>query len=912
MRPNAGAARTGTITIGSQSFTVTQASATALSGIFNQLGYSVIGADYSKALDRLIIAVKSPKELHIYDPVGGSDQVVPLPKTPLFLSVSPDGLSAAIGADGWISFVNLSTATVTSTMQVFANVQTLLLAGNGYVYAFGSNGGSGFLSVQTMTGTLTLAQSYYNGRYPRLYADGSSFYTESSKYNISAGLPQPIQENYSGCAPFWLTEDGARMITSCGRVYTTSPVPSLDLQFNGSFSNISSNWYGTVIQWAAESAKLHSTAVIPSISPYSGQGTGVEDTSVQVYGDAALDYSGDLALPEFTVASTSYPGRGRYAFWNSSEDKLIVLEQADASANLLADYGAAVFSMATPGAGCTFTLGAPSGSLAAGEGLSTVSVATNAGCIWQAVSNASWITLASGGAGFGPGTLTYSIAPNAGAVARTGTITIAGQTFTVTQANSSSTGAAASFLVTAPASSASGVRISLTVSALDASGLPLPGYAGQIHFSSTDSGAILPADTILNGTGTFFVSLVTSGAQTITVSDAVTLSLTGTTRTIAVAAILPSRYVPITPCRVVDTRNPAGSFGAPFITAGGTRTFDIPSSSDCAIPAAATAYSLNLTVVPHTATLGYVTMWPAGGSQPLTSTLNSLDGRVKANAAIVPAGSGGAISVYATDDTDVILDISGYFVPPQFPAGFAFFPLPPCRLVDTRPNAPSTISSGSLAGGTSRTLNLLSGSCSVPVQAAAYSLNITSVPSGSLGYLTVSPTGGSRPLASTLNSPTGTVVANAAIVPAGANGSIDVYATDTTDLVVDINGYFAPAYGGLYLYVLPPCRVLDTRNSSGSQPFSGQLDVNVVASGCGGTNSAQAWVFNATVVPSASLGYLTLWPQGNPEPLVSTENSVDGALDSNMAIVPATVSGISAFASDSTQLILDTSGYFAP
>ena len=55
-------------------------------------------------------------------------------------------------------------------------------------------------------------------------------------------------------------------------------------------------------------------------------------------------------------------------------------------------------------------------------------------------------------------------------------------------------------------------------------------------------------------------------------------------------------------------------------------------------------------------------MWPTGEAQPGVSTLNS-DGRVKANAAIVPAGTSGAISVYATDTTDLVLDINGYFVP---------------------------------------------------------------------------------------------------------------------------------------------------------------------------------------------------------------------------------------------------------
>jgi len=95
--------------------------------------------------------------------------------------------------------------------------------------------------------------------------------------------------------------------------------------------------------------------------------------------------------------------------------------------------------------------------------------------------------------------------------------------------------------------------------------------------------------------------------------------------------------------------------------AGETRSFTIPAST-CSIPATAAAYSLNVTVVPG-GVLSYLSTWPTGSAQPLVSTLNSFDGSVVANAAIVPAGTGGAISVFVTNPTDVILDINGYFAP---------------------------------------------------------------------------------------------------------------------------------------------------------------------------------------------------------------------------------------------------------
>ncbi len=378
----------------------------------------------------------------------------------------------------------------------------------------------------------------------------------------------------------------------------------------------------------------------------------------------------------------------------------------------------------------------------------------------------------------------------------------------------------------------------------------------------------------------------------------------------------PLYFVPMTPCRVADTRYANGAFGSPSLASGSTRSFTIPSGS-CGIPTTAAAFSLNVTVVPP-GPLDYLTVWPSGAAQPLVSTLNSVDGRTKANAAIIPAGTSGAVSVYATNTTDLILDIDGYFVPAGSNASaLAFYPLTPCRIADTRYSSFGSLGPPSLSAGQSRSFAVLSSTCSVPSTAQAYSLNFTVVPPGTspVNYVTTYPTGATQPLASTLNDMTGTIVANAAIVPAGTGGAVDVYTYSATDLVIDINGYFAPpGTGGLSLYNLIPCRVLDSRLPTGTPPFTGELDVNVTGSGCGTPTTAQSYVFNATVAPPAPMNYLTLWPQGGTMPVVSTLNALDGAITSNMALVPTTNGSISSYVyvPTTTYLILDVFGYFAP
>jgi hypothetical protein len=370
------------------------------------------------------------------------------------------------------------------------------------------------------------------------------------------------------------------------------------------------------------------------------------------------------------------------------------------------------------------------------------------------------------------------------------------------------------------------------------------------------------------------------------------------------AAPVAWRFIPVTPCRVADTRNAAGPFGGPALGAGAIREFDIPQGG-CKIPGNAVAYSLNVTVVPD-ASLKYLTLWPSGQEQPYVSTLNS-DGRVKADAAIVPAGDSGGVSVYVTDPTEVVLDIDGYFVPSATATALAFYPVTPCRVADTR-NPAGPLGGPFLSAGGSRAFPMQSSNCTLPASAQAYSLNVTAIPHSTLKYLTLWPSGKEQPQVSTLNSSTGAVTANAAIVAAGNNGEISVFVSDAADVALDVNGYFAPAVsGGLSLYAAMPCRVIDTRPVA----FTGTTMVSVEGSRCA-PPAAGAYVLNATAVPADPLNYLTLWAASTSQPHVSTLNAPDEAITSNMAIVPANSGAIEAHADGTTNLVLDIFGYFAP
>ena len=189
-----------------------------------------------------------------------------------------------------------------------------------------------------------------------------------------------------------------------------------------------------------------------------------------------------------------------------------------------------------------------------------------------------------------------------------------------------------------------------------------------------------------------------------------------------VAGFTPLQFVPATPCRLVDTRTSGGP-----IQGGTWQSFPVVQEGNCNIPNTAAAYSLNVTVVPQ-GPLGYLTIWPDGQFQPLVSTMNSLDGRIKANAAIVPAGGPGASQCLRQqhDQTSCSTSMATSLRPAD--RRWPFYSLAPCRVLDTR--KPMDRLGGPLPA--KRTGTRLPGAGErLPVSrntAEAYSLNFTVVP----------------------------------------------------------------------------------------------------------------------------------------------------------------------------------------
>lgn len=209
-------------------------------------------------------------------------------------------------------------------------------------------------------------------------------------------------------------------------------------------------------------------------------------------------------------------------------------------------------------------------------------------------------------------------------------------------------------------------------------------------------------------------------------------------------------YTPITPCRVLDTRT-AGSGGT--LLQDTERLIPVPSLG-CPIPSTARAYAANVTVVPRAdltpAPVDAITLWPAGYSRPSTPAIRNPAGRVLANHLVIPADTTGRILAHSTDQTELIIDINGYWT--EAADGLVFFPIPPCRVVDTRqtPGVPSPwydppielgLGAPALTAVATRTFNISSSTrCgTLPPNAGAFAVNLTVVPTGSLSYISVWP-----------------------------------------------------------------------------------------------------------------------------------------------------------------------------
>lgn len=564
---------------------------------------------------------------------------------------------------------------------------------------------------------------------------------------------------------------------------------------------------------------------------------------------------------------------------------------------------------------CSYTLNPTSANFTSAANSSSVGVTAGAGCNWSATSNNSWIQISSGNTGTSNGTVNYNVLANSGP-ARNGSMTIAGMNFPVTQASGCTA------VIVNPSTLPTGYVGSVYNQPLSATG-------GTSGYTFSVSGTLPPGMNLVGATLTGTPNTAGTFGFMIQVTDS--LGCTGA-QSYSVTITNALQFYPLAkPIRLVDTR--AGQTGcdtpgAP-ITGGTARTQLARRTCDgVTIPANAMAITGNITPVPGTT--GFLTLYPSNATRPNAASSNFAAGKIVNNVYTVGLGTDGAFNIYASATTEVVVDVSGYFAPPGA-GGLYFHPLPsPIRLLETRAGETGCDTPGAqLAGGSTRTQSgrVMCNGVTIPTAAQALVGNATVVNSAGQGFITLFPSDAVQPTVANGNYTTGNVVNTPFTAGLGADGAFKIFTTQPTDLVVDVLGYYSSeatdvnGAGHLFYSLGTPVRLLDSRAGQTAcftpgAPFTGGTEYTQLATGACFSQTipaaAVAVLGNVTTVNPVG-GFLTLWPSNVTRPFVATSNFTTGQTANRHFITGLGPDGaFKLYASGTTDLVIDLSGYFAP
>lgn len=458
-------------------------------------------------------------------------------------------------------------------------------------------------------------------------------------------------------------------------------------------------------------------------------------------------------------------------------------------------------------------------------------------------------------------------------------------------------------------------------------------FDGIFFLTKDGSSAVgTPSQFVADASGNFSGSLDTTGIQPGQYTTFATCTSAnpvkggpGSPYTVTVPVIPGSTYNPLSPVRVLDTRDGTGTGGV-VNPLGEGGVLNLTVTGVAGVPASGvTAVALNVTETGSTAPPGgsYLTVWPTGSPQPLASNLNFYAGTSMPNLVIARVGDGGKVSIYNNlGSVNVVADVQGWFGADN--SGSAYIPVNPARVLDTRSGigAPT----GQVGPGGVVELNVL-GHGGVPSSGVtSVALNVTvTQDTGPESFLTVWPAGSSRPLASNLNFNAGPPATNLVIARVSPDGKVDFFNNlGSTDVIADVQGWFAtPVAAGTALpgstyFPISPVRVLDTRAGVGTPGGAvGQLGehgvIDVTVAGVGGVPAnATAVVMNVTAADSPGPeSYLTLYPSGTDRPVASNLNFVAGETIPNLVIVRVNAGKVSIYNNlGSTNVIADIQGWF--
>lgn len=321
------------------------------------LDHRVIDAEYSRALDRIVMVGASPNALRLHDPRTHVETLVALDLPPSSVSVGPDGLFAAVGHTNAVSYVNLQTRAVEKVLPVAGDIVDVALA-DGRAYAVPRVVGdrARILSVRLDTGAETWGTSNQTGTLrvklneasAALYAAGASSTSSGvERFDVSAGTPVLAGSaeyiyGTGACGDLWPSEAGTRVFTRCGTVYRASTSWIEDLRSAGTLVPSPNAWSASVFARCVvdSTAAGEISAITRTAEPaYSS----ADDEVLRRYEAAALGLRETALFPSEILNGTSFRWRGRYVFYRSDGSERYVVLQLDPASGALLDFGVATF-----------------------------------------------------------------------------------------------------------------------------------------------------------------------------------------------------------------------------------------------------------------------------------------------------------------------------------------------------------------------------------------------------------------------------------------------------------------------------------------------------------------------------------------------------------------------------------------
>ncbi|MBS1787542.1 MAG: putative Ig domain-containing protein [Acidobacteria bacterium] len=386
------------------------------------------------------------------------------------------------------------------------------------------------------------------------------------------------------------------------------------------------------------------------------------------------------------------------------------------------------------------------------------------------------------------------------------------------------------------------------------------------------------------------------------------------------------------PVRLLDTRVGFTGCDSPGakITGGTSRT-QTAAGRTCdglTIPANAAALVGNATSVQSGG--GYFTLYPSDIAKPNSANSNYAANQILNSLFTVRLGANdGAFKIFVSTDTDIVVDITGYYAPSSA-TGLYFHPLPkPVRLLDTRPGASACFAPGAALQGNTDASQVGTTTCDsvlIPAGAMALTGNATTVSPQANGFLTLYPSDAARPLIASANFQPGVNLNSPFMVGLSPSGQFNIYVASTTDLVIDVTGYYSTqmsdsnGQGLLFNALSGPSRLLNTQAGqtacyTPNAPMTGGTSYTQAATGaCSNVPAtAQAVVGNATTMNAVANGYLTFWPSDASQPLIATSNYRTGiTCNRHFTVGLGTDGAFKRYAASTTDLVVDLVGFFAP